>query len=227
MPRPLLLVPYVALTVAHCLLQLADADTAVRVTQAVLMPLLALWFVAATPAGRMRTLVLAALGFSWLGDTLPAFFPDDDSALPVLIGCFLLAQACYIAAFLPLRARAARRWLPAYVVAWIALEAVLVPQAGGLFPAVLIYGAMLIGMAYLTTGVARVSAVGGLVFMVSDSMIALDAFDVWTQPGHDFWVMATYCVAQLLITLGVVRVLRIGSVHDDFPAAGERASLAG
>ena len=41
---------------------------------------------------------------------------------------------------------------------------------------VLVYGACLGTMAVLSTGVNRLTAVGGALFLVSDGLIALDAF---------------------------------------------------
>ena len=46
---------------------------------------------------------------------------------------------------------------------------------------VLVYGACLGTMAVLSTGVNQVTAVGGALFLVSDGLIALDAF----APGFD------------------------------------------
>ena len=70
------------------------------------MPLLAgvLWCETSSPRGRLVTLVLVALGLSWLGDSAPRL-TSGDAAFLVMIGFFLLAQVAYIAAFLPFRAR--------------------------------------------------------------------------------------------------------------------------
>jgi uncharacterized membrane protein YhhN len=65
-------------------------------------------------------------------------------------------------------------------------------------------------MSVLAWGVDRLAGVGGVLFMVSDGLIAIGEFvpsiDV-PQPG--FWIMATYLSAVLLITLGILR--RLGS----------------
>ena len=63
---------------------------------------------------------------------------------------------------------------------------------------VLVYGACLGTMAVLSTGVNLVTAVGGALFLVSDGLIALDAFAPgFDLPGQGFWVMATYVAAQV------------------------------
>lgn len=60
-------------------------------------------------------------------------------------------------------------------------------------------------MALLATGLGRLGAIGGAVFVVSDSLIALDSFGVLTLPAHNVWVMATYLVAQVLVVFAVRR----------------------
>lgn len=187
-----------------------------RITQALLVPALA---VAARPGGLPRAAWWALL-FCWIGDTLPGFLPDGPQ-MPTLIGSFLIAQVCYIRAFWPTRRASVlhgrRGWLTAYVVCLLALCAVVVPQAGGFAPAVVVYGFCLITMAALASGVHPLAWAGGAVFAVSDTLIALDAFDVWTQQHHDVWVMATYCVAQLLLVLGLQRRAEAGVPADHHP----------
>jgi uncharacterized membrane protein YhhN len=71
---------------------------------------------------------------------------------------------------------------------------------------VLVYGALLGTMAVLATGVNLLTAVGGALFLVSDGLIALDAFAAgFDLPAQGFWVMATYVAAQSLIVAGVLR----------------------
>jgi len=43
------------------------------------------------------------------------------------------------------------------------------------------------------------AATGGALFMVSDSLIALDRFGGLHLPLHEGWVMATYTTAQALL----------------------------
>jgi len=70
---------------------------------------------------------------------------------------------------------------------------------------VLVYGLCLGTMAVLATGVDRLAWVGGAFFLVSDGLIAIDAFSDLDLPAHDVSVMATYVVAQLLLVLGIIR----------------------
>ena len=179
-------------------------------TQVLLMPVLALALLAQTssPRGRLVTLSLGALAGSWLGDTAPRFL-DGDPAFLAMVGFFLVAQVCYIVAFRPYAAdsivRRSRPWLAAYGVVVVALIAICLPGAGVLAPAVLVYGVCLGTMAVLATGVDRLAWVGGAFFLVSDGLIAIDAFSDLDLPAHDVSVMATYVVAQALLVLGVIR----------------------
>jgi uncharacterized membrane protein YhhN len=173
------------------------------------MPALALFLVAsARQPTRLVRLTRWALLFSWLGDSVPRLL-DGDAAFGAMLGSFLVAQVCYIRAFRPYAGRSVLRvrrgWLAPYAVALVVLLAACVPASGVLAPAVIVYGVCLAAMAVHATGLNPLTWAGGAIFMVSDSLIALDAFDVWTQPGHDFWVMLTYCAAQLLLVLGVLR----------------------
>ena len=205
-----------------------DATVLAGVTQALLMPLLALALVTERPAPRSRLvrLVLAALAFSWLGDTAPRFL-HGDAAFITMVALFLGAQVCYIRAFRPyaddsiLHVR--RGWLAPYAVVVLGLIAVCLPEAGALAPAVVVYGLALGTMAVLATGPDRLTWVGGAFFLVSDGLIAIDAFSSLDLPAHDVSVMSTYVVAQALLLLGVVR--RDSRAARQSPAAGPPVSL--
>ena len=59
-------------------------------------------------------------------------------------------------------------------------------------------------LAALDTGSARTAA-GGALFLVSDSMLALEKFGGVRLPAHEGLVMATYASAQALLACPVVR----------------------
>ena len=201
---------YAVVSVVQVTCEGLDATAAAGVAQVLLMPVLAAALLAERPAPRSRlvTLTLAALVASWGGDLLPRFL-DGDPAFLAMVGCFLVAQACYIAAFRPYRRASimhtSKAWLAAYAVVVLGLIGVCLPGAGVLAPAVVVYGLALGTMAVLATGVDRVAWAGGAFFLVSDGLIAIDAFSSLDLPAHDVSVMATYVVAQLLLLLGVVR----------------------
>lgn len=191
----------------HLGAQLADADTTSAITQVMLMPLVAavLWLHTAAPRPRLVRLGLVALGFSWLGDTLPRFV--DDGFL-LMVGGFLVAQIVYVVAFWPYRARATVARAPWLLVLAAALVVGLLwvcRDAGWLLPAIAVYGSALVAMALLADGVNALTGYGALVFVVSDAMIGLGAFTDLDLPASGFWIMLTYIAAQGLIALGIAR----------------------
>ncbi|WP_377643680.1 lysoplasmalogenase family protein [Oryzobacter terrae] len=215
--RRLVLAGLVVVTAVHLAAQLTGTAVLADVTQVLLMPLLAavLRLATSAPRGRLVRLTLAALGLSWLGDSLPRL-AEGDAAFLLMVGFFLLAQVAYVAAFLPHRRRSVlhrrRVLLLPYVAVVAALVAACAGGAGGLLVPVLVYGALLGAAAVLSTGVNTLTAAGGALFLVSDGLIALDAFaDGFALPGQGFWVMATYVAAQSLLVAGVLRA--VGSGH--------------
>jgi uncharacterized membrane protein YhhN len=198
---------FAALSVTHLGAQLAGAGPAATVTQWLLMPALAAVLRGRGHLSAADRVVLVALGFSWLGDSVPSLLPDGARFL-AMVGFFLCAQVAYVVAF---RSRWRRSVLPrpavlAYVAAFAGLLALCAPGADGLLVPVVVYGVCLTAMAVLATGVHPLAAVGGAVFFVSDGLIALDAFANWYDPPvPGFWVMLTYLAGQALIVAGVLR----------------------
>ena len=200
-----------AVTIGHLTAQLAGADDVANVTQWFLMPLvaLALWLAAdGARTTRLVRLTVVGLGLSWLGDTAPDLVRGD-AAFVTMLGFFLLAHVAYLVAFWPLRREGvlgrARALLVPYAVALVALLVVCAPGTGALLLPTVVYGTALTAVAVLAT-FDRLAGIGGVLFIASDSLIALNAFvDGYALPGHGFWVMVTYVAAQGLIAAGVLR----------------------
>lgn len=198
-----------AVTLVHLVTQfVAPNSWLAGGTQVLLMPALAavLMTAAPRPLSRLVRLALLALFFSWLGDTVPRFVEGDGGFL-AMVGFFLLAQVVYAVAFWPWRDRSVLRrpaLLAPYVVGVLALVGYVGAHAGSMIAPVTVYGIALATMAVLATGLGRVAAVGGLVFMLSDSLIALRAFAGLDLPASGFWVMLTYVAAQALLVRAVL-----------------------
>lgn len=193
-----------------------------RVTQWVLMPLLAaaLWRATTSPRPRLVQLVVVALLCSWAGDTVPDFVPYSVTFL-VMMALFLGAQLVYVAAFLPFRGRSVLRrrrgvvvgYAVVYAAVLVASAAAMLPAGGAAVPVVVgmvVYGAALVTMAALATGVHPLAGIGGTLFLASDGLIGLGQ----AIPGivgalplgvHGFLVMLTYLAAQTLLVAGVRR----------------------
>lgn len=204
-----------ALLPGYVLLAATDAALAGRkirrarwLTKPALMPALAAVALAGdnTPdAGTADSMILAGLGLSWLGDV--ALLGEGDGPFSIGLGSFLAAHICYLVALLRRRKGAPwrRPWVGAgYGMAWLALNALLWNRTGRLRIPVLIYGTALSAMALAAFDTdSPATAAGGAAFLLSDSILALDRFEVVKLPAPDSIVMATYTAAQALIGLSM------------------------
>ncbi len=152
-------------------------------------------------------LLAAALGLSTAGDILL----DLDPKLFVLgLGAFLLAQITYIALFWRNRAPGIRLEPPLLagillVIAYSAtLSAWIVPSVGDLSVPVVFYICALTAMV-VSALLARFRwawvAAGAILFMVSDSILAINRFKT-PVPGHEYLIWSTYYLGQCAIALG-------------------------
>lgn len=202
-----LLAAYAVVAVGNVVGQLVDTEVVDRVTKPLLVPLLlALLLSAGRPTTRLGRATAVGLALCWLGDL--ALMGGDDWFLVGLLG-FLAGQVAYCTAFAtawsrnPIRER--RALAAPYVAWWVLLLVVLGPDLGGLVVPVAVYGAVLCSMAALALGVHRLTALGALFFVASDSLLAATSLsDRLAFPGDDALVMATYALGQLLIVLGVI-----------------------
>ena len=191
---------------------LGDSPLAAR-TKPLLMPLLALTALLSFPAGQPlfeKILLAAALAFGTAGDVFLLYHGQTFFLLGM--GMFLLGHLCYLTLFarMGLYRRVGKAgWLPGLsaiaVIACSLVVALKVP-----FPmsvAVGIYGFVLLGLS-LTGMYARSGLLlaGGVLFAFSDSLIALRSFAGVRLFAHTgFVIMLTYIVAQVLISVAVIR----------------------
>lgn len=222
-----LLAAYAVVAVGNVAGQLVDTELLDRFTKPLLVPLLlALLLSGGRPTTRLGRATALGLVFCWLGDL--ALMGGDDWFLVGLVG-FLAGQVAYCTAFAATWARnpiRTRRVLAApYAAWWVLLLVVLGPDLGGLVVPVAVYGAVLCSMAALALGVHRLTAVGALFFVASDSLLAATSLsDRLAFGGDDALVMATYVVGQLLITLGVLAAQRRPAAASAPPAVTTSAS---
>lgn len=195
-------IPVVAVTLIHLGALVADAAGLAAWTQILLMPALAVVLVTLPreDRGPAWPWALGALAGSWLGDSLPRVVPEDVQFIAMISG-FAVAQVLWIIAFTRVaRGRPPVAWTILLIAVAIALLAVTVPNSGVLAPAVVIYGLLLLAVAYLAASHGLVGALGGALFVLSDGLIALGAFrpELVDWPERDLIVMATYVAAQAL-----------------------------
>jgi uncharacterized membrane protein YhhN len=162
-------------------------------------------------APRQRLLIRAGLLLSLAGDVF-LLWPRQ-GFLPGLVA-FLLAHLAYIAAFcVPLRLVAKPAGFIAYAVVAAAMLFWLWPGIPAPLRApVVAYVVCLASMAAQAFGwwrrstdstlpdakLARFAAVGGLFFMASDSLLAINKFGM-PLPASGLWILATYWIAQWCI----------------------------
>lgn len=205
------LAAYAVVSVLDVLAVWLDVPALAAFMKPLLMPVLLAFFVASLDGLRHRLVnwVTAALLFSWVGDVLLM----GDGLVLFILGLlgFLGAQACYILGFRPyatLGPLRERPWLATpYLAYGVGLLLWILPDLGGLFVPVAVYTTALVTMAVLATGISPTAAVGAILFMVSDSLIALTELSDRLPESASRWIMPTYVMAQLLIVMGVLQNL--------------------
>ncbi len=156
-----------------------------------------------------RRWIVAGLVLS-LGGDVALLWPQQAFVVGLL--AFLLAHLAYIRAFcVPVRFAARPLWFVAYgIVAALLLSQLWHGVPAGLRVAVVAYVLCLASMAAQaavgwrsTAGTsderwARRAAIGGLLFMLSDTLLAFNKFDA-PLPFASLWILASYWLAQWCI----------------------------
>ncbi len=183
---------YPLVAAADVVLAATGRTGARRLTKPLLMPTLLM----GKPAPTQRALALGGVGdVALLGRGATAFTMG--------LGAFLAGHAAWVAALRPHGAGLLRRQpalaLP-YVAAWAGLNAYLWPRTGKDRMPVAVYSTALLatGLAAADTGRADVAA-GGTLFLLSDTLLALNRFADVHLPLHEGIVMTTYTSAQALL----------------------------
>ena len=190
-----------------------------------LMVSLGFYFVNATILRgiRQNQFVLSAILFSLLGDIFLMF----DGYFIQGLGAFLIAHIFYILAFRPESSRFLSKkelLLPALAVLMygIILLIIVLPNVGSALKAPIIVYAITILMMLLTAlhrfgNVATISfkyvIVGATLFVLSDSMIAINKF-VTDFPMDGVLIMATYGVGQYLIVEGFLKNVNTSTINN-------------
>ena len=191
-----------------------------------LMPLLVACFTFSTPSfvSGLKKWVVLALVFSWAGDVLLMFDTLNNNFFIFGLIAFLIAHIFYIIFFEGiLRSENLKKnyWLFLPVLIYYgALIYVLSPHLGDMKLPVRIYGVVISYMLIQALQIARIKnrsassfmIVGAVLFIASDSILAINRF---YRPFEfaGIAIMATYGIAQLLITLGAVRYISSSSTH--------------
>jgi uncharacterized membrane protein YhhN len=156
--------------------------------------------------GKVRMLLSLGLVLSATGDVLLAL----DGLFVQGLAAFLLAQITYTVLFLTQYRWQTQRlpWAALIIVYAVVCTLFIVPEAGDMKLPVTAY-MIAISLMAVAAGFRRDQqflwvAMGALIFMVSDTLIAVSRF-VSPFEYSGIAVMTTYYVAQLLICVGIVR----------------------
>ncbi|MGJ8592412.1 MAG: lysoplasmalogenase [Aquaticitalea sp.] len=160
----------------------------------------------------IRFLTVMALLFSLLGDVLLMF--DEHSSTNFILGllAFLVAHIMYILVFLKHRnpSKNANGFGIILLIYALVLFYFLKNGLGEMLMPVLVYMTVILTMsitAFLRKGkVTKISYhfvfLGAVLFMISDSILALDKFHA-AIPFSSILIMLTYAMAQYFIVLGI------------------------
>jgi uncharacterized membrane protein YhhN len=162
---------------------------------------------------QLKPWVIAALALGLLGD-IGLMLSDGGPDVPFIAGlaAFLLGHVAYIIAFTKLGLHGLdllAGGLIAAGVAGLALPAALrgAARAAGREFALIVagYAGVLASMTVLGVGTGAIAvAVGAVLFLISDAMIARERF-VAAVPVGRLLIIVTYHVAQVLILVGLIR----------------------
>ncbi|WP_259016165.1 lysoplasmalogenase [Emticicia fluvialis] len=182
-----------------------------NITKPLLMITLGLFYYLRTRAtfSKRDRLVLFALFFSCLGDTFLMFQQLNPNYFLMGLGAFLLGHVCYILLFRQEGKSRHFRWLPFISYACLLLFFLLHRIPTDFRIPVTLYAIVitLMGIRASERQVKdksyEVVLIGAVLFIASDSLIALNKFVV-SVPMAGFLIMSTYVVAQYLIIHGLL-----------------------
>ena len=170
----------------------------------IILSLMALYYFSVE---KKNNLYLLALAFSFLGDV---FLLDKNSMFIYGIASFLLTQLLYIYIIIKQMEKPSsfHKYLYAFLFAnyVVYLISLLRPNLGDLFYPVVVYGVtiavfgLVATLNYVTkrTKSSLLLMLGAVLFLISDSMIALNKFHE-SKAFYPIAIMSTYILAQYLI----------------------------
>ncbi len=182
-----------------------------------LKPLTTLFIIgmaATVPEGDARALMLLALVLSLVGDICLMF--QGQAWFVGGLASFLMAHLAFIPALLHgVDSPALPLWSAGIVVWGLGFFAWLLPKTGSLKPAVLLYGTVLMAMALAAAArwnvapsdAARLALIGALLFVVSDSSLAVRKF-VGPYYGAQALILSTYWSAIGLMAYSLTLAAR-------------------
>ncbi len=212
---------FLAVSIGELVSQFIDTGWIHHVCKPLIMASLGAIYLYSVPAERRSWMVIGAIFFSFLGDSLLMYDQVAEIYFMAGLGAFLVAQLCYLMAYrqhrsnetanASLNVQRVRLAFPV-VLAGTGLVFVLYPRLGALQIPVMLYALVLVLMVLSALGrLGRTENAsfwmvfsGAVFFMVSDSLLAINKF-LHPINGGGFWIMLTYIGAQYLIITGLIK----------------------
>ena len=222
----ILLFVFISTAVLHLISIQSDIADLNLYTKPLLMVFLLLYFLvnSSKTSHPAYLVIVGALVFSWIGDMFLMFQSKNASFFIFGLGAFLVSHVFYIVGYRKSRNTASEKQLSkprlaryTFFLALICLSLIIVlqPHLGDLLIPVVIYAATITYMAITSihrfgktsTSSFWMVTIGALLFMFSDSTIALDKF-VDPISNARLIIMTTYIAGQYFIVQGLVKHVR-------------------
>lgn len=232
----LLLCAFFLLSIAQVSCIVADWQLGIHLTKPLLMATLAAWFCLETRLSTtLYRFVFYGLLFSIAGDTFLMFVGENPNFFLFGLSSFLVTHVFYILAFWKFPGIKTglvwrKPWLLLPVLAYLtAMLGYLWPDLPEAFKIpVLVYSCVISAMLVfalnmvgrIPDAIARLLVVGALLFVLSDSLIAVGKFKTTGVPETVFSlaIMLTYLIGQYLIASRSRQIYLAGSPREAEPA---------
>lgn len=210
---------YIGFTALYLIILYLGLDGFDWYMKPVLLPILLLT-VAVSKSFPTKKILLIALTFSWIGDIILLFAGKGEIYFIFGLVAFLLSHIVYIILF---SKQENTRNNDNKVTFWLGIIAILAyffimidtlfPKLGDLKIPVIVYAVVITTMLFFAfkghlkwgTPANNYIFIGAIVFVSSDSILAFNKF--YAPITHSsFYIMLTYCLAQYLIVLGVLKL---------------------
>lgn len=203
--------------VVHLVLIGVDVQPYGSISKCLLAPLLIAWVV---QQHGPRLLVVALIG-CFFGD----LFLEIDGLFTAGMAAFAVAHVCFISYFVQRGAVERLKRNPLVLVVGLVVAIALIAWCWGglepgLKPLVPVYALLLLGTAATALSVDLRAGLGGISFLISDGIIALnEAGRIDSGVATSLAIMTTYILAIFLLTTAIVALDRGTRAHSGTAAA--------
>ena len=214
---------FVAILAIHLVSIAVKIQLVEYITKPMIVALLVVYFLSQTGGivSGIKKWIVSALIFSWMGDVLLMFQPNASVFFLLGLSAFLVAHIFYIIFFHYVRVRENIKSKPLLlfivVAYYFSLILLLSPYLGDMKLPVRVYGIVISFMFMLAMHTlfiknkiaGRYMVIGALLFVVSDSVLAVNKFYQPFEPAG-ILIMLTYGLAQFFIAEGAIRYITSG-----------------